>query len=1030
MLKNEVLIYLDIRKRRIQLFAFIVTLLLSSAEIKAFAFVNLPNEPNTVTLQVPVRGTVRDRNGNPIAGATVKIKDQENTITTDEQGRFQLQVPSNNRILTISHVGFASQEVPLAGRDEVAIILEEDASELDEVVVIGYGTVKKRDLTGSVASVKSEEIMLTPTHNPLDALKGRVPGMDITRTSGQASSGVDISLRGNRSISGSNTPLYIIDGFQGGNIADLNQNDIESIEVLKDASATAIYGSQGANGVIIVTTKQGAEGKTKVSYNGFYGINGLTDFPAVRTGDDYVRLRREAGRTTGIWSSPEDDPTIFSEAGEWNALQDNQWVDWTDLVMKNGSQNSHNINVTGGNEKTQVFISGGYFREEGMMRNDNLTRYTGRFNIAHEVSKWMKVGMLGQVAYYNRNNRNSPLSRAISMSPFGLPYDENGNINIFPVAANPASISPLADERGDDIAINNQIRTNTMLQGFVELTPLEGLSFRSNFGANLDNYRTGIYDDRNSLAKQGNNRSEASVEQSYSRFYNWDNIVTYNKSFNDHQFTVTALTSYIRRDTDLLGAVGYDQLLSSQLFYNLAATDTDSRLIFSNLERTNQLSFAGRIDYNYKSKYLLTISNRYDGASRLAPGNKWASFPSIAGAWTFSEEAFLKDSPAVDLAKIRLSYGVAGNSGIDAYGTQGVLLAQTNLNFGGVPASYYEYSARIGNPLLGWETTRTVNLGLDLAFFKNRLSATIDLYQQNTHDILFLRNLPPSSGVQEMYENIGTMRNRGLEVLINAENIKKSNFTWNSTLSFTTNKEEITGLIDGDDIITNETDSRLLGRPLNSFYSYRKLGIWQSHEADEAAQLTFGGTPFQPGDIKVADINGDGIIDPENDRVYLGSTVPKFVLGLQNNFRYKAFDLGIYAFVRWGQMINAEVLGRFNPSGEGNGPAFADYWTPENPSNDYPRPRRGANISSYAGYQSLNFVDGSFIKLQNVSFGYTLPVSITERWKMSNLRIYMIGNNLWTYAKYPLLREYDPETGGSENFPLNRQIVFGISANF
>lgn len=977
-----------------------------------------------------VKGTVVSAGDNlPIPGVNILVEGTNSGTVTNFDGEFSLSVPGDNAVLIFSAIGFLNKEITVDDEDNLSIILEEDIQALEEVVVIGYGAVKRRDLTGSVVSVSTEDITRAPTHNALDAIKGMAPGVDITRSSGQAGAGVNISIRGNRSIGGSNAPLYVIDGFQGGSISDLNPNDIQSIEVLKDASSTAIYGSQGANGVIIVTTKSGRAGKTEVSYDAYYGVNGLAEFPKMRTGEDYIQLRREAYRTEGLWSSPSDDQSLFTNAGEWDAVQNGQWVDWTDLVIQDGNQQSHNVSVSGGNEKTKVYFSGGYFNEEGMLRNDNMTRYNGRFNIDHEINSWATAGVNGQLAYYDRNYRVTPLAHAMTMSPFGQPYDENGEINLRPIAADPTMINPLVDERAN-IAKYNEIRSNVVFNAYLELAPIEGLQFRSNFGTNLDSSRDGFFESAEAFAQRNSRLTQAGESQTFNRFFNWDNILTYSRSFGDHDFTITGITNYIQRDNDILEGAGNNQALATQFFYNLGATDTESRHLHTAYVGSNQMSFAGRLNYTFRDKYLLTLTNRYDGASRLAPGNKWASFPSIAAAWIMSDEKFINSEGVMNFAKIRVSYGIAGNSGIEPYGTQSVLQSMTNLNFGGVPASFYLFNPLVGNPNLGWEKTTTANIGLDFEFFDSRLKATIDVYQANTTDLLLPRLLPQSTGVQEIYENIGETRNRGIEVILNSQNIDTKDFTWNSTLTFTSNKEEILGLVEGEDIIQQADNSLLLGRPINSFFTYKKLGIWQISEAEEAAALSFGGTPFQPGDLKLEDINNDGIIDQE-DRQFLGSSVPDFVIGFQNGFRYKGFDLNAYVFARWGQMINAEVLGRYNPSGERNGPAFMDYWTPENPTNDFPRPRRGASLSNYAGYQSLNFIDGSFIKLQNVTVGYTLPNNVANRiLGLGNMRVYATGSNLWTYAKSPLLREYDPERGGQESFPLTKQIVFGVNVDF
>jgi TonB-linked SusC/RagA family outer membrane protein len=946
-------------------------------------------------------------------------------------------VDSANATIEFSYVGYDALQLPaVAGMTVEMTVVNK---QLDEVVVIGYGTVKRKDLTGAVTTVKAADIVRSPTHNAIEAIQGRVPGVDITRSSGKAGSGSNIQIRGTRSFSGSNKPLYVIDGVQGGNIDDLNPNDIESMDVLRDASSTAIYGSAGANGVVIVTTKKGKEGRAQVAYNGFYGINGLTPFPKGRMGQDYIQLRREAWRTTGEWSSPADDSKLFS-GQEWAAVQAGQWVDWVDLLMRNGVQQSHNVSVAGGNDKTKAFLSAGYFNEKGRLLNDIMKRYTVRLNLDQKVNNWMKAGIQSQVTIYDNNTRPDQLFKATGLTPLGVPFDAAGNINLRPIAGAPNSINPLADNRGRNIYTDNTYTTNVLINPYLEINVMKGLTFRSVFGANLSNIRNGLYRDSSSFyhLDRSEKFADASIKSSAARQITWDNILTWNKSFGDHSLTVTGVASMVHGVTDYVQGTGQGAtLVSYQQFYNLSAADAANQRTYSGYTKTDSRAYAARVNYGYKGKYLLTVTNRYDGNAKLS-GRKWDNFPSVAAGWSLNQESFMEPLTHIfNQVKIRAGYGITGNSGIDAYGTQSLVVRSNNMSFGEVAAPYYLFSSTIGNPNLGWEKTATANLGLDFAFLKNRITASVDLYRARTYDVLILRRLPTFTGVgnastpAQVYQNAGETVNKGIEVIVNSQNIKGRDFQWNTTLSFSTNNEKITKLIDGKDIIPStgwETNSYLIGRPMKSFYSYRKLGIWQSGEKDAAGSYSFAGKAFQPGDIKLQDVTGNNVIN-DSDRTYLGSVVPKWSLGFQNTFSYKGFDLGIYMIVRWGQMINAEFMGRYNPDGTGNGLAFMDYWTPENGSNDFPRPSKSP-LSSYAGYQSLNFVDGSFIKIKNVTFGYTFPKSITEKIKLGSLRLYATGSNLFTFTKSHLLKNYDPERGGETDDPLTRQFVFGLNVGF
>jgi TonB-linked SusC/RagA family outer membrane protein len=988
----------------------------------------------TVTAQIRLlSGRVVDAStSETLIGVTVTIKGTTTGGATDINGKFNINVPAGQSItLTARYIGYAEQDITFTPTDQnVTIKLAARANDLNEVVVIGYGTIRRRDLTGSVSSVKSADIVKTPTHNPLEAIQGRASGVDITRSSGNAGAGVNIQIRGTRSISGNNAPLYVIDGVQtkdNNTINNLNPNDIETIDILQDASSTAIYGSQGANGVIVITTKKGIKGKPKVSYNAYYGINGATKYPQPRMGEDYLNLRREAYRgSTG--SYPANDALVFTNTGELAAIQAGQFVNWVDLVTRNGTQQSHTVTVRGGSDNTTALLSAGYFKEEGQLRNNDFNRYNIRYNIDHKISNWARAGVLGQAVFNKTNSRRDPLSNALSAVPLGTPYNADGSINIFPLAGNQNFLNPLTDERLN-AAVDELLNTEINTTAYVELTPVKGLTYRMNFGGILGNSRRGTFNDTYSLAQNNVRYSAASAVTNSSRYYNWDNIITYNRQFNKHSFTVTALSSYIHSDVDNITAAGIKQVLSSQLFYNLLGTEASSRTIASSYTRYDLLAYAGRLNYSYNGKYLLQASLRSDGASRLSPGRKWDSFPSVSVGWVASEESFLKDVKQITNLKLRMSYGITGNSGIDPYGTQSLLNA-TPMGFGDVAAPAYTFSGRITAPNLGWEKSRTTDIGIDFGVLNSRVTGTIDWYNTKTTGLLYLRSLPLSSGQTNIFQNIAATNNQGINASLSTVNIQSKNFNWSTTATFSHNSEKITDLIDGRDIISTTNPEELslfIGSPVSVFYSYRKTDIWQNNE--NASAVSIGGQPFKPGDIKVQDINGDNIIDATNDRVVLGHAQPQWYGGLQNTFRYKSIDLTVFLLARYGQTIKAEFIGRYNPSGTTNGPANFNYWTPENPSNDFPQPRQGNSLATiYPNtYNSLLYVDGSFFKVKNISIGYTLPKGITDKFKIGTLRFYATGSNIFSHARNKLLQDYDPERGGAETGPLSRQFVFGLN---
>jgi len=1022
--------------------SFFLTLFFLFITVSVFA------QPRTVTGRIIDQAT-----NHPIAGVNVSLKGGTTTVVTDAEGQYSITVPSNQSVLVFSYVGYASLEKPVGSEPTLSLAMSNNQKSLDEVVVIGYGTTRRRDLTGSVTSIKSDVITQTPTHNPLEAIQGRATGVDITRSSGAPGSGVNINIRGFKSIPPTreqiyerNSPLIIIDGFQGGDLSTLNSSDIESMEILKDASATAIYGAQGGNGVIIVTTRRGSAGKVKVNYNGYYGVNEFV-YPKLRTGEDYLNLRREALKNPPSgppqWNSPADDPKLFVNLpGEAAAVTAGKWVDWMDLLTKNGTINSHNVSLTAGTDRTKVFLSTGYFKENGFLQNQDYTRYNLRLNADQTISKVFKAGITSQITYSSQNNRRDPFGQAFTISPLGDVYDSAGTIKQFPLA-NDNRISPLADERNEFVSRDNIIRTNLLAGGYLEITPLRGLSIRTNLNATLNFSRRGTYNDRTSLAQNGSSvGSLASQTTGFSRFIDWNNVITYSKPFGDHSITITGITSYLRSDDDQLTASGSGQILASQLYYGLAATSTAvTRAIASPFFRWTNLAYAGRLNYSYKGKYVVYLSGRYDGASRLSEGNKWSFFPAAGVAWNVGDESFIKNISAINYLKLRATYGVSGNYNIDIYGTQSGLTFSPRMSFGEVPAPVYFFNPTVGNPDVGWEKSATTNIGLDFGILNNRITGTVDWFNTKTNDILYKRVLPQSSGVTDVYENIASTLNKGLEVAITSQNIRGKDFRWSSTLTYSKINQEITNVVDGRDILhpsASERESLLIGRPITAFYTYVKEGIWQQSEAAAAAALRFGsatGNTFKPGDIKLRDISGpsgkpDGIIDATYDRAYIGSTVPDWVGGLQNTFNYKNFDLGVFLLFRYGQTIDAEILGRYNSGGFGNGPAMIDYWTPENPTNDFPRPLQNSTIIAYAGYQTLSFVNGSFFKIKNITLGYTLPKSISGKIASDNIRFYVTGNNVLTIAKSHLIKDYDPERGGSLSNPIGRQIVFGVNAGF
>ena len=777
-----------------------------------------------------ISGTVTDEKKAPLPGVSVVVKGSTRGSTTDADGKFKLTIPDGNDVvLTFSFVGYQSKDVKVGNQKTIDVSMAPDISALDEVVVIGYGAVRKKDLTGSVVQLKGEELKQIPTTNVLEAAQGKIAGADITRSSGQAGAKVNITIRGNRSIGGNNSPLIIVDGIQYNNLEDINSNDIETMDVLKDASSTAIYGSRGSNGVILITTKKGRTGKPDISFNAYSGISQVTMYPKAMDIYGFRDLKREAWRAAGIWNSPADDAKIFTNVNEYNALQNGQWTDFQDALIHNGLQQDYQVGIRSGTDRLKSYVSVDYFNEKGILKLDELKRYTGRLNVDFTVNDWMKIGMQSQLTYYNQSLRRDPLNQANKISPLGNLYDDNGNFNY--ILVDGQSANPLSDEQ-PNVYNNTVLTTRILTNGYLELTPIKGLMIRSTLGVNLSSSREGYYASGKSIDRFNSAKSQAYYNTSNGRSLNWENVATYQRNFGQHALTLTGIASLLNNSSDNSSASGVNQLLPTQLYYSLGSA-TEEIKINSGYSKNTLTSFAGRLNYSFLDRYLLTLTAREDGSSKLAAGNKWTFFPSAAFAWRVIDEPFMRSVKGLSDLKLRASYGVAGNDPSGPYATQ-TTLTRVAFGYDEVPYPAYTFSRNVGNAALGWELSYTKNLGLDFGLFNGRMNASVDYYDTRTEDLLLDRGLPPTTGVTTVKQNIGKTRNRGVEVSLGSTNIRTPNLTWTSNVTFTRNKEEITELVTGGNDIGN---GWFISQPISVYYDYEKLGIWQTSEADQAAAL-------------------------------------------------------------------------------------------------------------------------------------------------------------------------------------------------
>ena len=1021
--------------------------------------------------QFQIQGVVSDQDGQPLPGANVVVKGSAQGTITDAEGKFSLSDVTGETIFAVSFIGMLSQEIIVGDQTQFEIRLLPDIMQLEDIVVIGYGTVRKKDLTGAVSSVKSEDITIAPVNNTIEAMQGRVAGLDITRSDGRASSGMNILLRGSRSIRENedgeygDEPIYIIDGIQG-SINNLNPSDIESIDVLKDASSTAIYGASGANGVIMITTKKAQKGRMQVDFNYYISINGNPSFPRPLQGKAWLDYLEEGYYAT-YGEAPADRDALLQAWG-YNPeilnpyIDSAKWVDWVEESLQTGIQHNADLSVRAGNDKVQSRFSLGYNRTEGIYKNDYLDRISLRENLVIQSSDWLNFGIITGLIYTNRESRSSRINKSFGMVPLGDVYDENGEINQFPVEGMTDMVSVLADNI-DGTYSNNKKSINITANPYIEILPFQGLSFKSLIGTSLSASRQGVYNsDHTYMMLAGSQPAvrNATYGTDLGYGYTWENILDYKITLaENHNVGATLITSYENSQEESSDSYSEDFSYDEYLFYNLDAGVNPS--VDTYYEVYKRMSYAGRLNYNFMGKYFITGSVRYDGVSQLA--ETWDVFPSGAVAWRISDESFMGGTKSwLNNLKLRAGYGVAGSYNIPAYSTKSeVTNGDDDLNLGVGQLQTTVPTQSITNLKLGWEKTYSLNIGLDFGLFGGRVDGSLEWYDQDTKHLIYDRDLPFSGGgfgpkkAYTLADNIARMSNKGVEITLHSLNIQKRDFQWRSTFTFSINWNEVTSIDLGSGKTQEDFISLglFIGSPRDVWYSYKKVGVWQQGEEDDAA--VFG---LQPGDVKiessltkesdgvwykyVPDIHGNDslvyytaenpyMINANDDRQILGQEKPKWIAGFNNTFTYKGFDLNIFITARWGHMMQGELMGYFD-YGKINIPDNYNYWTETNPTNDYPRPyeSRSTGASQPLANDALTYVDASYIKIKNITLGYTLPRSLMDRVSISNLRIYGTLYNALIFSKSHLLKGIDPESGASDSFPLYKQLVFGINVSF
>ena len=1025
-----------------------------------------------------VTGTVVDQNGEPMVAVTVMEKGTSNGTITNFDGVFSLSV-ANNATLSVSFVGFKTQETSTTGKSNVRIVLREDNEQLDEIVVVGYGTMKKSDLTGAITRVGEKELQSRPVNNAFEALQGKAAGVDITTNERPGQIG-SIRIRGERSLNGGNSPLYVVDGvplMSASGIETLNPRDIESIDILKDASATAIYGSRGANGVVIVTTKQGQSGKMAIDYTGTLTVSNIIDRSPSMSAADFIQFSRWAKHNAdpSAYADPmkptqAEDAALFGETASldptfynnvMSGWSGNTWdaskvknTNWTDYVTQTALSQEHTLAVSGGTEKMKAYASFGYLNNKGTQKGQWYERYTGKVNVNIQPTKWFTLqasinGTWSEMDYgmSTFQGRSGSVPDAIygtakTIFNYALPYDENGDRIINP--GGQSTVYNIMEEWNHSTQKSQSFRALGNFSGTIDfgeiLQPLKGLRYKLAFGPDFRHWREGAYVDGfsthkiNSNGTEGNNYSRLQNRRDFS--WTLDNMIMFDRTFAEkHKVGVTLLQTAskwnIENSSMSANKIEKDSYLWNA-FNTVDVTNADQAVsIGSGLVERQLESYMIRLNYGFNDRYLITASGRWDGASQLADGHKWDFFPSTALAWRASEEEFIKNIDWISNLKVRVGVGVTGNAAVSPYETKGDITS-IFLPFNGMGnvigyttnEPYYTNSQlAMANPELGWEKTTQWNLGLDFGFLNSRIWGSLEFYWSRTNDVIMQTNIPTLTGFPFTYANVGKTKNHGVEITLNALPVKLSNgFKWETSFNAAYQKDEIVELAYGKNDMPD--NSLFIGESLSVFYGFGNKGIWQDTAEDKAEMAKWAekGYNFRPGNVRPEDVNGDYEMTIE-DRKVLGNRNPKWTLGWTNTFSFKGIELGISMFGRLGYM--------FSTGGE---PLTAtanqrevDYWTPYNTGAEYQMPIYAQSTSgSGDNYSSLlGFKKASFIKVRNISLGYNLPKNIIKPIGLTHVKAYAQVINPFSLKQS--IDGFDLDTGRTY---FNRSFVFGLEVGF
>ena len=979
----------------------------------------------------------------PIIGANVTIKGTTHEVSTNSDGRFSFVTGQKfPYTLIIRSITYKTQELIATG-GALIIRLEENVSQLNDVVVVGYGTQRKSDVTGSLSSVPKENLN-QPTASVDNLLRGSAPGVQVTQSSGSPGASASIRIRGGNSITGGNEPLYVIDGFPVYNdnaststgvgsgasvnaLSSINPSDIESIEILKDASATAIYGSRGANGVVIVTTKKGKRGTNNVTYSAYYGKQKITKELSLLNGSEWAQLHDDIQVATGVTPSYTADQIAAFGAG----------TDWQAAAFRTAPVQNHELSISGGDDKSRYAISGNYFDQDGILLNTNYKRYSTRFNYDHEVSEKFKVGInltssystsLSAASNTGGNTLTSPniITNIISTAPVIALKNADGSYN----TSNPYSTTVSNPIQDLEIVKNQTLITRTLGNFYGEYKIIPGLTAKVSFGADLLNTKQNYYAPSNSANGYTSVGYAAVGSKTVNTWLN-ENTVTYDKSFNDEHFfnfLVGYSTQFSKEEAATSGSKNF---VTDATSYNSLQSGSQTITPTSDAYTWALNSYLARINYSYQHKYNVTISARADGSSRFGSGNKWGYFPSTGFSWNAGQEDFLKDVKTISNLKLRLSAGITGNQEIGQYQSLSTLSPVT-YDFNGTLVTGFA-ATRLANEALKWEKTAQYDSGLDLGLLENRINLSFDVYYKKTNNLLLSVPIPLSTGFATSLQNIGSLSNKGLELGITTDNIKGSKFTWKSSVVYSLNRNKVLSLGSLSSyfpVVSNSTLNVLqpvnviVGQPLGTFWGYKTDGIFQT-AAEVASSATLDSKAnTKPGDQKYVDTNGDGVINSK-DKVSLGNSQPKFTGSFTNTFGYNNFDLVVFLQGSYGGKIyNAlkQQLDITNLS-QNSTTSVLDRWTSTNASDVTPR----ATSSPVAQMSSRYIENGSYLRLKSLTLGYTFSQSNISKIHAKQLRVYIAAQNLFTWTKYT---GYDPEVSSFEQSNVLQGIDYGAYPNY